>query len=82
MVLVMCLLINDKVAFDNINVMAMINVRRRTNVAEQGHVQTHTIKKLGPTAKGPKAKITHSPNKMKPPRTWNQSLQKICEEVK
>ena len=46
--------------------MTTINVRQRNNVLEIGHVQAHTIKKLEPTAKGPKAKITHIPDKMTP----------------
>ena len=52
MCLFVSLLINYNVAFDKINAMATINVRRRTNVAEPGHVQAHRIKGLGPTAKG------------------------------
>ena len=79
---IVCLLINYNVAFDRINDMATINVRRRTNVAEQGHVQIHTIKKLGPTAKIPKAKITPSPTKMIPQEQRNQSLQTVQEERK
>ena len=67
--LFVCLLINYNVAFDSINVITMINVKQRINVAETGHVQAHTIKKGGPTAKGPKAKITHTPDKMIPLRT-------------
>ena len=60
--------------------MATINVRQRNNVLEPGHVQAHTIKKLEPTAKGPKAKITRTPDKMTPQKTWNQSLQKYQRE--
>ena len=75
--LFVCLLINYNVAFDRINVMATINVRQRINVAEIGHVKAHTIKTLGPTAKGPKAQITHTHNKMTPQEHRNQSLQAV-----
>ena len=67
--LFVCLLINYNVAFDRINVMATINVRQRINVPKTEHVQAHTIKILGPTSKEPSAQITHTPNKMNPPRT-------------
>ena len=43
--------------------MAMINVRQRINVGEQGHVQAHIIEELGPTAKRPKAEVTHTLDK-------------------
>ena len=58
--------------------MATINVRQRNNVLEIGHVQAHTIKKLGPTAKGPKAKITHTPDKMTP----QEHGTKVCKNTK
>ena len=80
--LVVCLLINYNVAFDRINVMATINVRQRINVHEIGHVQAHTIKMLGPTSRGPKAQITHTPDKMTPPKHKNQSLQTGQKETK
>ena len=53
-----------------------MNVRRRNNIVEPGHVQAHTIKKLEPTAKGPKAKITHTPNKM----TSLEHGTKVCKK--
>ena len=76
------LVINYNVAFDRINVMATINVRQRINVRETGHVQAHTIKMLGPTSRGPKAQITHTPDKMTPQEHTNQSLQTGQREVK
>lgn len=60
--------------------MATINARKRTNVAEQGHVQAHTIKKLGPTAKRPKATMTPTPDKMTSQEQRNQSLQTVQED--
>ena len=80
--LFVCLLINYNVAFDRTNIMATINVRQRINVPETMHVQAHTIKILGPTAKGPKAQITHTPNKMTPQEHGNQSLQTGQREAK
>ena len=76
------LVINYNVAFDRINVMATINVRQRINVRETRHVQAHTVKMLGPTSRGPKAQITHTPDKMTPQEHTNQSLQTGQREVK
>ena len=76
------LVINYNVAFDRINVMATINVRQRINVRETGHVQAHTIKMLGPTSRGPKAQITHTPDKMTPQEHRNQSQQTKQRETK
>ena len=47
-----------------------------------GHVQAHTIKILGPTSRGPKAQITHTPDRMTPQEHKNQSLQTIQSETK
>ena len=82
LVVCVCSLINYNVAFDRVYVMAMINVRQRINVGEIGHVQAHTIKKRGPTAKGPKAQITHTPDKVNPQEHRNQSLQAVQRERK
>ena len=62
--------------------MATINVRQKINVPEIGHIQAHTIKILGPTSKGPKAQITHTPDKITPQEHKNQSLQNIQSENK
>ena len=69
-VFVCCLFVNQLqcFAFDRINVMATINVRRRINVAETGHVQAHTIKILGPTSRDPMLNHPH-PRQNDPPRT-------------
>ena len=56
--------------------MATINVRRRNNVVEPRHVQAHTIKRLEPTSKGPKAKITHISDKMSP----QEHGTKVCKK--
>ena len=77
-IVIVCLLISYNVAFAKIYVMATINVRRRTNVGELGHVRPHTIKKLGPIAKGPKSKITHTPDKM----THKEHGTKVCKQYK
>ena len=60
--------------------MATINVRQRINVRETGHVQAHTIKMLGSTSRGPKAQITHTPDKMTPQKHTNQGQQTIHRE--